>query len=519
MPSIYGEHEMRKEITTGARRGGRRRWLAVILGVCMIITMLPAVAAANDDIMDLKPNPDDPTLYEADIYLDVGQYAYNNSRALLLPDSALKTENHNWTLDRPDLINLDSKDRYYESWGYYRNASTKKDPGKATVTCTYTVDDVDYTCIFTIYAGLQDINDNLSFTLEDTEKIYDSGSLHPSEPQRVDSNDPGEVVFEYSIDDGATWVKRELISITNVSESTVVKVRASMPDVYTGYKYDTQKLSVLKRPITIASRNRSKEYDGYPLTNGRTPVVVGGMGWAPGEGASCQFTGSQTLVGSSKNRFTIKPNSMTDLSNYDLVKLTGTLSVTDRTDKFEITARANSNTFAYDGTEKTVRGFEQRIFVVNCHRYTVTGIRAKCSATAAGTYSVKVTGTPVVRDAGRNDVSRQFNVTTVDGTLTITDDSGGSGKDTGGGSGNDSAADSDSNSVADSNSESDITSADGSVSDSDDASDNDSDVIAKDADTPDNEDSGSSLRWIILLGAGALIAAGAAFLLIRKKKE
>lgn len=68
MPSIYGEHEMKKEITTGARRGGRRRWLAVILGVCMIVMMIPAAAIANDDIMDLKPNPDDPTLYEVDIY-------------------------------------------------------------------------------------------------------------------------------------------------------------------------------------------------------------------------------------------------------------------------------------------------------------------------------------------------------------------------------------------------------------------------------------------------------------------
>ena len=46
-----------------------------------------------------------------------------------------------------------------------------------------------------------------------------------------------------------------------------------------------------------------------------------------------------------------------------------------------------------------------------------------------------------------------------------------------------------------------VNSANESVSDSDDASDNDSDVVAKDADTPDNEDSGSSSRWIILLGA------------------
>lgn len=64
-----------------------------------------------------------------------------------------------------------------------------------------------------------------------------------------------------------------------------------------------------------------------------------------------------------------------------------------------------------------------------------------------------------------------------------------------------------------------VNSANESVSDSDDASDNDSDVIAKDADTPDNEDSGSSSRWIILLGVGVLIAGGAAFLFIRKRRE
>lgn len=436
---------MRKERNNAVRREGRRCRLALFMGIFLIVMMLPAAAIANDDIMDLKPNPNDPTLYEADIYLDVGQYAYNNSRSLLLPDSALETEEHNWTLDRPDLIDLDTKDKYYESWGYYRNASTKKDTGKATVTCTYTADDVKYTCIFTIYAGLQDVNDNgnLSFTLEDTEKIYDSGSLHPSEPKRVDSNDPGEVVFEYSIDDGATWVKRESLSITNVSESTVVKVRASMPGVYTGYKYDTQKLSVLKRPITIASKTLSKEYDGDPLTNGDTNVEIGGMGWVYGEGAKYEFSGSQTLVGSSKNHFKITPCQETYFDNYDITKRTGTLEVTDRTEKFAITVNAKSGTFAYDGTEKSVSGFKTLDFIVNGNEFTVSGLSAEGSGTDAGTYPVKITGTAVVSDAEGNDVSNQFDVTAVDGTLTITDghedSDSSSGCDSDGGSGNDTA--------------------------------------------------------------------------------
>ncbi|MDO4514677.1 MAG: hypothetical protein Q4B72_11670 [Lachnospiraceae bacterium] len=435
---------MRKERKNGARLGDRGRWLAMLLGVCMIVMMLPAAAIANDDIMDLKPNPDNPTLYEANISLDIGDYAYNNSRSLVLPESALKTEEHIWTLDRPDLINLDTQDKYYDYWGCYRNAHTKKDSGVAIVTCTYTVDDVEYTCIFTISVGFQDINDNgnLSFTLEDTEKIYDSGSLHPSEPQRVDPNDgePSDVVFEYSIDGGSTWVKRELISITNVSESAEVKVRASMPGFYTGYKYDTQKLSVLERPIIIESRTLSKEYDGNPLTNGDTSVEIGGMGWVYGEGAKYEFSGSQTLVGSSKNHFKIEPNQRTDLNNYKLTKITGNLKVTDRTDKFEIAVNANSGTFVCDGKEKTVSGFETLNFTVNGNEFTVSGLSAEGSGTKAGTYPVEITGTPVVSDAEGNDVSNQFDVTAVDGTLTITadsDSSSGSGSD--GHSGNDSA--------------------------------------------------------------------------------
>ena len=82
---------------------------------------------------------------------------------------------------------------------------------------------------------------------------------------------------------------------------------------------------------------------------------------------------------------------------------------------------AKSGTFAYDGTEKSVSGFKTLDFIVNGNEFTVSGLNAEGSGTDAGTYPVEITGTPVVSDAEGNDVSDQFDVTAVDGTLTITD--------------------------------------------------------------------------------------------------
>ena len=84
---------------------------------------------------------------------------------------------------------------------------------------------------------------------------------------------------------------------------------------------------------------------------------------------------------------------------------------------------AKSGTFAYDGTEKSVSGFKTLDFIVNGNEFTVSGLNAEGSGTDAGTCPVEITGTPVVSDAEGNDVSDQFDVTAVDGTLTITDGS------------------------------------------------------------------------------------------------
>ena len=178
-------------------------------------------------------------------------------------------------------------------------------------------------------------------------------------------------------------------------------------------------LNVAQRPVTLTSASGSKEYDGKPLVNDK--VTVGGDGWADGEGATYSFTGSQKIVGSSENAFECIPDEGTNLGNYQITKQYGTLTVTDRAEaeRYQITLTPNSASVTYDGTEKSVSGFESLEFEVDGSAYTVSGLTAGATGTDAGEYPVEVTGDVVVTDSDGNDVTSQFAVTTEVGALTI----------------------------------------------------------------------------------------------------
>lgn len=178
-------------------------------------------------------------------------------------------------------------------------------------------------------------------------------------------------------------------------------------------------LDITKRNVTLTSASGSKTYNGTPLTN--NTVTVGGDGFAAGEGATYIVTGSQTLPGNSRNAFTYTLNEGTKASNYTITHQFGTLTITDRPvdNKYPITVTAQSGEFVYDGTEKTVSGFEILTFTVDGKQYTVEGLTAEAKATNLGTYSVAITGTAVVKDAEDRDVTAQFDITKVNGTMTI----------------------------------------------------------------------------------------------------
>ena len=186
-------------------------------------------------------------------------------------------------------------------------------------------------------------------------------------------------------------------------------------------------LTITKRPVTLKSADLSKEYDGTPLVNGATPVKVSGDGWVEGEGASYAFTGTQTAVGSSANAFTYTLNEGTNPDNYTITKTDGTLTVKDRAEKYKVTIKANSATVTYDGKTHEAKGLESTTVIANGRTFTVEGLTTTNSKGTgvgaegidAGDYANKITGTPVIRDAAGNDVTSQFEVTTVDGKLTI----------------------------------------------------------------------------------------------------
>lgn len=183
-------------------------------------------------------------------------------------------------------------------------------------------------------------------------------------------------------------------------------------------------LAIAKRSVTLKSADLTKEYDGTPLANGNEPLATED-GWVEGEGATYTFTGSQTIVGESDNTFACTAKKGTNLDNYAIMATPGKLKVTNRTTKFPVTVKANSATVPYDGDEHAavgagVIGGVGYTFEAYGQTYTIEGLTTSDpKSTDACVKENTITGTAVVKDADRNVVTDQFDVTTENGKLTI----------------------------------------------------------------------------------------------------
>ena len=201
----------------------------------------------------------------------------------------------------------------------------------------------------------------------------------------------------------------------------------------------TVTVTIEKRNVTITSGSAEKDYDGKPLTE--NSYKVSDDGFVADEGIEeLVCTGSQTIPGTSENAFTYDLKNNTNPENYNITDVKGSLTVNSLSDenklKATVTGASNATPYIYDGkTTFEINGFENAGFVpasalqhagepavvvtVGDMIYYVQGLTSSAKNMNAGSWPTTISGNEIVLDSEGNDVTAQFKVTKVPGTLTI----------------------------------------------------------------------------------------------------
>ena len=259
----------------------------------------------------------------------------------------------------------------------------------------------------------------VTWTTQDVQKVYDGNPLSAFPASATDTHG-NELNVEYSID-GETWTFDPAeISLTHFGSQKVL-LRATGSNYTAGqYATSSENIAIKKRPVTLTSAGANKVYDGKPLTNDTvtsTPLGVD-VGFLDGEGVTCNVTGSQTNVGESDNEFTYTFNEGTSKSDYLVTYEFGKLIVTQDDTEVVVTITEHSGTFEYDGTQKTVSGYD---FSASNELYKNTDFEFagndSVSATNVGTYGMELKSEDFKNTNGNFS---KVTFVVVDGQLTIT---------------------------------------------------------------------------------------------------
>ena len=245
---------------------------------------------------------------------------------------------------------------------------------------------------------------NLTFVVHDGWLKIDPKSIIPDGPNTPDEKKtgievtkPADSKYDGDVHEnrpvvkdtktGATLVEGTDYTLSYKGDTTnagTVTVTITGAGNYTGSH--NVEYQITKRNVTLTSATDSKVYDKTPLTNSN--ITIGGDGFAKLEGASYNVTGSQTNVGDSNNEFTYKLNDDTKASNYNIEVKFGKLYITTQDGQVIVVITGHKKTYDYDGTEKTVSGYDVSITEGSTYAeadFTFNG-NAEVKATAANTY-------------------------------------------------------------------------------------------------------------------------------------
>ena len=216
-------------------------------------------------------------------------------------------------------------------------------------------------------------------------------------------------------------------SVTAVDEGKVVNEITSYHvttsdggrDVTKNYTFEEPVNGTLKitpRVVVIESKGDRRVYNGQPLTNPTYKFTTGSF--VVGEVSEVKTTGTITEVGSVDNTIVYTTTDKFDANNYDITLTPGKLEITPVTAEVVVTITERSGSAKYDGTEKTVTGYDVTSIsnpLYTTRDFTFSG-NATIKGTDAGTYDMNLA------PGDFTNINKNFtNVTFVikDGTLVI----------------------------------------------------------------------------------------------------
>ena len=263
------------------------------------------------------------------------------------------------------------------------------------------------------------VADHVKLTTTDVSVPYDGKAHSAGVATAIDDANGYGVQVEYQVPGTDTWTKDPSQIVATDVEGTpiTVNVRASVKDYYDGYVTGTETLTISKRKVTLKSEDGNWPYDGQP--HSKDQVTIGGDGFVDGEVANVRATGSVTeVVDGVTNTIEFDTLDAYKPGNYDVTKDEGTLSVMANQDEVTVGIAGNSTSVVYDGTEKSVSGYDVTSISGNlfAEKDIVFSGTAEAKGTDAGTYEMGLAAGQFA-NGNTNFGNVKFDIT--DGKLTV----------------------------------------------------------------------------------------------------
>ncbi len=280
--------------------------------------------------------------------------------------------------------------------------------------------DKNYDITYESYGTIEIKHRKISITTATDEWYYD-GLKHSNTTfsYNKSADYPDEIVAG-EIYDAVGYPEVRFVSDGTVTNEFTIIIKAGSDDVTDNYiieykAYGT--LKIKKSPITLRAEDGKWEFDGlehkmpeYEITSDRKLGV--------GDSAVVNIVGSQTEIGISDNEIVgvtmYSYDGFDTTENYEITLEKGTLEVVPR----KITITSDDNSKLYDGTPLTDDGYRVTAGTVPSG-HSITAIDIIGTITDAGSVPNSIDGETIVIMMGSRDVTDCYEITLIDGTLTV----------------------------------------------------------------------------------------------------